>query len=288
MARFDPNADTLDEAFGYLHGRAIQGLYDGFKVLPGGDTLAHDGTPWGARVWSLGPDQARYQSVYVLASQRGRGHLKRHLARAEAPVVTGPDCALEALLTRAGVPFTVAGRHLEWLEYKAIAAHYGARTARRSGVALMNHIDEGLAIMNHIHASTDAQRAFCLHPLIQGDAALPTAFAQLGALTERLPVAALAFEYRNIANACLARHAPASPEAIGLSPLDDVNAMLVADKVQNAKDFILYHRATHPGSASLERYFKRWHARLGLSPSRFAWYFDWLQTGPTVPLPADW
>lgn len=35
-------------------------------------------------------------------------------------------------------------------EYQAIAAHYGARTARRSGVPLMRHIDEGLWILDQV------------------------------------------------------------------------------------------------------------------------------------------
>ena len=35
-------------------------------------------------------------------------------------------------------------------EYRAIAAHYGSRTAKRSGVPLIRHIDQGLAILRHM------------------------------------------------------------------------------------------------------------------------------------------
>ena len=47
------------------------------------------------------------QSVYVLASQRGRGHLSRYVAATDLPFVTGPHCELEAFFTRRGVAFGV-------------------------------------------------------------------------------------------------------------------------------------------------------------------------------------
>lgn len=49
----------------------------------------------------------------------------------------------------------------------------------------------------------------------------------------------LAVEYRNIANGYLS-FMPSRPE-VKLSPIDDVNKMLIADKIQNRKDFENYH-----------------------------------------------
>lgn len=40
--------------------------------------------------------------------------------------------------------------------------------------------------------------------------------------------------------------------------------MLVADKVQNYKDFSLYHADTHPRAKELERYFQNWFCRLNI------------------------
>lgn len=160
---------------------------------------------------------------------------------------------------------------MEALEYQAVAAFYGSRRAKRSDVPLMQHIDEGLTILRALDASTRTRRAYCLHPLLQADEDLARSFRLgVGALTDDPSVLALALEYRNIANATLSDRAITCAEDIPLSPLEEVNDMLRADKVQNWKDFVLHHRATHPRGAELERYFLLWHARLGLSPARVA------------------
>jgi hypothetical protein len=155
-------------------------------------------------------------------------------------------------------------------EYNAIVAFYGDARAERSGVRLVAHVDEGLAILGSIGATDAAKRAFCLHPIVQADADLAANAARLGEITDDVYVMALAIEYRNIANATLSHRAIASAEDIGLSPLADVNAMLVADKVQNRKDFERYHRGTHPRSAELARYFALWLERLGVDEARYA------------------
>jgi len=154
-------------------------------------------------------------------------------------------------------------------EYRAIAAHYGTRTTRRSGVPLIRHIDQGLAILRHIGASERAQRAFCLHPLVQTDADLAASFARLGELSDNLQVIALVLEYRHVANATLSTRAIASAADIPLSPLAEVNAMLVADKVQNRADFLRHHAATHERAAQLDRYFRLWLERLGIDEARY-------------------
>lgn len=155
-------------------------------------------------------------------------------------------------------------------EYRAIAAAYADRTARRSGVPLIQHIDEGLAILDAIGATAAAQRAYCLHPLLQADAELAANIDRVAELTDDPRVLALAMEYRHIANATLSTRAIASAADIPLSPLFEVNAMLVADKVQNRKDFIAHHRGTHPRSDALDRYFALWLERLGISEARYA------------------
>jgi hypothetical protein len=152
-------------------------------------------------------------------------------------------------------------------EYDAVKQFYGKGRARRTGVLLMNHIDEGLVVLDEIKASSLAKRGFCLHPLFQEDAALVKTFAAMPVLDAQTVL--LAMEYRRVANAYLSQHESRAPQEIELSPLKDVNDMLIADKVQNYKDFLTYHFRTHPRSARLDQYFRQWLERLGVSKERF-------------------
>lgn len=132
---------------------------------------------------------------------------------------------------------------------------------------LMNHIDEGLIVLDEIRASEFAKRGFCLHPLFQEDSALVANFSAAADLDPRTVL--LAMEYRRVANNYLSHHPSRPPQEIELSPLKDVNDMLIADKVQNYKDFLIYHLGTHPRSARLDQYFRQWLERLGISKERF-------------------
>lgn len=170
-------------------------------------------------------------------------------------------------------------------EFDAIASFYGDRCAERSGVPLINHIHEGVAIIlalrcqlpngRHFH-NYGPVHAYCLHPLFQNDAELTTVgmrAMQTGDLG-RLPVA-LAMEYRACANAWLSDKVrtvgshmlcDGKPSA---GPLPEVAAMLIADKVQNYKDFLQYHDGKHPRSVELSQYFQIWLGHLGVSDELF-------------------
>jgi hypothetical protein len=284
--RFDPDADTIEGARRYFLNRAVQGLADGFHWEGAIEPLLVDGLIWGARTWATGPDGVRRQSVYVLAGARGAGHLSRHLASTRDPFVTAPSCELEALFTKRHVPHVVAGRFSLWPEYRAVEARHHDRYAKRSGLPYMNHIDEGLAVLRDLGASERAQRAFCLHPLLQADDALAATWPDVTSLTDDARVLALALEYRHVANSYLSHREVKADAEVALSPLAEVNDMLRADKVQNAKDFLLHHRTTHPRREALARYFHTWHRRLDLRDDDFARWFTRLQVGPTLePLP---
>lgn len=138
---------------------------------------------------------------------------------------------------------------------------YGSRRAERSGVPLIHHVYEGAAIMAAAGASELALRAFCLHPLVQNDADLAKHYHQLvedlSPHQEGLQALLLAMEYRSVANEYLA-HKPMQPGGIRLSPLLDVNLMLLGDKVQNQRDFLAYHAKSHPNARRLTEYFEQW------------------------------
>ena len=156
------------------------------------------------------------------------------------------------------------------IEYKLISSHYGTRTAKRSQVPLINHINEGLVILEKISATEDSKQAFCLHPLLQADDDLSKNFEMVvDAVSSR--VILLTMEYRNIANAWLSDKALVK-EGPKLSPLLEVNDMLVADKVQNYKDFIAHHQGTHERSRELTIYFERWLEALKITTSSFEFF----------------
>jgi hypothetical protein len=147
--------------------------------------------------------------------------------------------------------------------YKAILDHYQDRTSKRSGVRLMNHIDEGLVILDEIRASRAAGLGYCLHPLVQDPA--QDAITKQQDLMKYCDKEAikLAYDYRTSANKYLCR--PRTDNWTVkymkgvLSPMSsNVRDMLIADKLQNRKDFLLYHYDNHARSEELNRYFNNW------------------------------
>lgn len=240
--------------------------------------LAHDGYLWSGHLIPVGEAALRthfvkdgrvHHSVFVRATHRGQGWAK-HVFAPPPPgerFVTTVSCALAPYFEAHDLPYVLAAPLLESIEYQQIAAFYGDRTARRSGVFLMNHIDEGLTVLSSIGASDQAKRAFCLHPLVQSDEECAAHIAAVAAaqatVSDGAHVLALAMEYRSVANAHLSFHERPA-QGIRLSPLKDVNDMLIADKVQNRRDFQRFHAATHPRAARLAAYFDEWLVALGV------------------------
>lgn len=161
-------------------------------------------------------------------------------------------------------------------EWSAIVEHYGDNKAVRSQVPLINHIEEGINIIDRLPFSINlnkelAARAFCLHPLYQSDYELDK-YAFMSAPFDNR-VVLFAMEYRWRANNWLSDKVSTKEGVIRLDGLPDygalphVKVMLIADKVQNYKDFLRYHKDTHPKSAELEVYFRTWLDALGVSPT---------------------
>lgn len=151
--------------------------------------------------------------------------------------------------------------------YYAISEFYGDKRANRSNVLLMNHINEGLIILNIIGADLDTKDAFCLHPILQNDIDLHNAINTplLSRYALRAKSIILAMEYRVIANTWLSNRWD-DMNNINLGPLAlQIKQMLIADKVQNYKDFMLYHKSTHKRAFELETYFQKWFLALGIS-----------------------
>ena len=144
---------------------------------------------------------------------------------------------------------------------------------------MMNHIDEGLDILTGLGSDwyniQTVKDAWCLHPLFQNDEHLQATLAAGGHLNGQKPAAiALAMEYRHQANGHLSKHAPKLRPTWG--PLDQVRDMLIADKMQNRKDFERHLRGRDdvPNSDRLAVYFQEWFAALGITEERYHTWVD--------------
>lgn len=156
--------------------------------------------------------------------------------------------------------------------YQAIAEFYRGKYAKRSGVPYMNHIDEGLVILRALDARYDASAAFCIHPIVQRDSDFLALLDDGGILQKYgvyLEAVLLAMEYRSIANSYLPKHVDDHAHVVPLSCSEEVNRMLIADKVQNFKDFERYHEKTHPQAGRLRWYFQSWLGALRIGPERY-------------------
>ena len=157
---------------------------------------------------------------------------------------------------------------------KLIESYYKDKKAKRSGVPYINHIYEGLSILNYMGVSEYIKDAFALHPIFQDDQTLETNFSFLNNNSISSYVMFYLMEYRNVANRGLSCYQVDNPDKIYLSPIKEVNQMLIADKVQNRKDFLKHHFGTHPQSIELDIYFKNWLRALKVTEKDYLFYCD--------------
>ena len=152
-----------------------------------------------------------------------------------------------------------------------IERYYGDKRAKRSGVLYINHIYEGLAVLNHLGANEYVKEAYCLHPIFQDDKTFTENLNNIKLKLSDINPLTLIFvmEYRNVANRGLSCFQVDDPDKIYLGPSNAVRLMLIADKVQNRKDFLKYHYNTHPKSKELDIYFKNWLRKLGVTEKDF-------------------
>ena len=147
--------------------------------------------------------------------------------------------------------------------YHMILGFYGDRVAERSGIPHINHIDEGLFILAAVGATDETMQAWCLHPIVQPDEDLRNAIDDSFAVDEAdVPPLLLAMEYRAVANSYLSPMDLEETEKVKLrhrvNRFEEVRFMLVADKIQNHKDFIRQPEGTYPNEKRLQEYFVDW------------------------------
>jgi hypothetical protein len=104
-----------------------------------------------------------------------------------------------------------------------------------------------------------------LHPILQSDEAFNQnkSFDFSGVNTESI---ILTMEYRRTANSYLSNNSIS--DFVGFS-CNEIRQMLIADKVQNFKDFMLYHFGVHERSEDLMYYFCNWFNLLEININDF-------------------
>lgn len=165
------------------------------------------------------------------------------------------------------------------IHFIAVNEYYSSKAAERTNVPYMNHIVEGLRILELIGASEQAKEAYCLHPIYQVERK-PSEHEVVKQFESQLhPYSIeLAKEYAKRANAYLCkRHYKSEDDIVVLSEYDEVNDMLIADKVQNRKDFEVHYESqedkeTFDRSENLSQYFKNWLKALGVSEEKYQEY----------------
>lgn len=261
MERLPKNATTEAEVTQYMRTRALQLLSEGY-VWCG---RLNEKQP-GAYTTYFTKDGMQFEAQYVLKQYRGKGIAWKMAESPEHQLITVLDCGVWDFYRATGQNPLLARGMWDTPMYSLISKYYGDRKATRSQVFLMNHIDEGCAILEEIGASVYAKEAFIAHPLVQLDPDLLTNHADVVKAAAHPWVVGLAMEYRSQANAWLSpkidSHDGTSPTP---GPLPEVRDMLIADKIQNYKDFRLHHYGKHPRSDQLDLYFHRWFDALGLN-----------------------
>ena len=138
--------------------------------------------------------------------------------------------------------------------------------AKRSGASYFTHVEQGLRILRQIEASEWAQRAYCLHPLCQDTDYFITNFKELGLCNPYALM--LAVEYRWVANNSTRQSLADTAKPIQLSQFNEVNQMLIADKVQNRFAFLntpAFDVQRDHDWQELNQYFNKWMSALSIS-----------------------
>lgn len=160
-----------------------------------------------------------------------------------------------------------------WVSFQRISRHYGATAAQRTKLPWINHIVEGVVLIHQLGGRIGAADAFCWHPLIQSDTTYLETLVEMRRhynLNTNGEVLVNVLGYRDAANRWL-RGVVNKDNQPKKHPLESVNVMLMADKIQNRKDFEANERLfSVEDAASLHYYFDCWFNTLGITPEIYA------------------
>lgn len=152
----------------------------------------------------------------------------------------------------------------EWSFVRDLFTINDAHTSK--GVPYFEHIQEGVEILEGENADIDIIKAFILHPLFQDNKRWPDLLDIVHVFTPKVLVYVM--EYRLVAGNHIRKKLKNRNWQIELSPIDGVNLMLKADKIQNYLAF-RKNNQDHPEKEELEIYFQKWFEALGIDISKY-------------------
>lgn len=252
------DAETVEEAKDYLKYRYKQlgkfGFYLKDKFVIENNSIVS--------IYKNPFDAGYYGSVYILKQYREKRLFSKRVQEFMITIVTLDECNLSDFLESKEINHIVLNHSSA---YKIMQQYYGNDKTKRSEVPLIYHIEEGGSILNTIGASDIVKDAYYLHPLLQSDEGFNKnkSYDFTGINTESV---ILAMEYRRVANSYLSTNN--IEDFVGFS-CEEVKQMLMADKIQNYKDFMLFHYEKHERSNELYQYFNHWFRLLNID------YNDW-------------
>lgn len=287
-ARFHPDLYEFDLVVEYFKKRALQLLSHNY-VLTRVEELSVGAIAYFTNLSTL----KEFQSYYLYPEYRGKG-IYQELYKGDkgndskTTILTSDDCDIVDFLVAKNIDH-VCVPLMKNKYYSAISDFYGSRKAKRSGLDLMNHIDEGLEIhlkIQELFPVNDLQNisdAYTVHPIFQADPDLLNEYTFKKYVSDMDPIVVmLAMEYRKTANAYLPPRIINSIDEIELSPLEEVNQMLRIDKIQNRKDFEIHHKGKHQNSDGLDIYFKNWLEKLGITENIYQDIVKGLEIKPNI------
>jgi hypothetical protein len=296
---FNPHINSTDENAKeklaiYYRNRAKQVLFQGWDW--DGKISYHE---WGCEtkfIFRFTKDEAA--SAIVYQDYKGRGHYKNWVSNLKVPLIHLSECSEVSSfvsakryekffnnlvgsveVTRTGTLFR---RNYDCEAYgngfigdyvhtalEIVYYYYLNKYAERSALPYIFHIWEGIRILQELGADQNTIAAWCIHPLVQSDEDFDREMNQSCLINEFIsgPALFLALEYRHRANSHLS-HMPSKVPSFGHRK--EVKHMLIADKVQNRKDFEKHLQGKEGvNSHRLNSYYKEWLKALGISEKRY-------------------
>lgn len=251
------DATTIEEAQEYLKFRYLQ--LKKFGVTVNEEIYTKDSI---ITLYDIDGKPSLYGSIYVLAQHRGKQVFIKRLQQFMIQILTLGECQIQGYLEKIKCEHRVIHHSLS---YKCIQEYYGDKKTKRTGVPLMNHIEEGGAILHQLGASNITKNAYYLHPILQSDEEfVKNKSMDFDGINPESLI--LAMEYRRVANSYLSHMH--QDEFVGF-PCEEIRQMLIADKVQNYKDFMQYHYGRHERSAELYSYFNNWFDLLEIEYDKY-------------------